>query len=118
MDRATVRTLMSANGIPLHASNRVTDWFTCRGEAAAFRFYDLRESLPFVSLFCHDKDGGIVVYYDRAKDSSDPTESIKQDLRDKIADRIEEGWIDHEHGGRATRQEIANAVRAGRADSR
>lgn len=62
--RETSRAILRAIGAALLRSDQSTDWFTLP-EYAAAQFYGVRFSIPFTTLLCHHKDGGLVVYYDR-----------------------------------------------------
>lgn len=48
----------------LYNHDRLTEWWTVTNEN---RFYDIRDSLPFDSLFVGPQGGGIIVYLDKPK---------------------------------------------------
>jgi len=57
-----LRTVLRAIGFSLHHSDEKTDWFT---PGNLDRFYDVRWTLPYQTLLCGEREGGLVVYYDR-----------------------------------------------------
>ena len=46
----------------LHEKDRITEWWTVTNED---KFYEMRDKIPFVNLFCNLKPGGLVVYLDK-----------------------------------------------------
>lgn len=62
--RGITRALVQSWGGRLWHSDRVTDWYTLPNPDT---MYDRRDELLFTNLYCHERDGGFIVYYDRPR---------------------------------------------------